>query len=442
MRFQALLALAITAACARPGLANPLTMFGAGARAASMGGAHTAGARDSSANFYNPALLASLPTLEVDLSYRAARPDLRLNDKDLGVDVARGTQLSVAVPGEVAGVRLGAGVSVYLPDQHLMRIRSLSQTQPRFALYDNRPQRLFLAVNFGFAISNKLSIGGGLGYLTATSGVVTLTGRVGFPDANDSELVLDMDVDITTRAYPIAGVGYQATPWLRLGAAYRGEVQPVTDLSINIEGDIGAAMREPIVADASVNLRSISLSHFQPAEISLGAEAWLRKTLVVVADLSLHRWSRFSNPAAKLESALELGQFNEFLTPPEAASLAPANFHDILIPRVGVEWKTLERRQVTLHSRAGYAYEPSPAPEQVGVTNFVDNDKHTASMGLGLSLHDWTEILLEPLSLDLSLAATRLARRDHQKISPVDPVGDYHSEGWVWQVGVTNRMRF
>lgn len=442
MKFAPVVAFGISLACAHVAAANPLTMFGSGARASSMGGAHTAGARDSSANFYNPALLATLPSLELDLSYRVARPDLRLNDNDVGVDAARGTEISVAVPGDVAGVRLGVGVSVYLPDQHLMRIRSLSQTQPRFALYDNRPQRLFLAVNFGFAITDALSIGGGLGYLTATSGGVTLTGRVGFPDANDSNLVLDMDVDITTRAYPIAGVAYQLKPWLRLGAAYRGEVQPVTDLSIDIEGDIGAAMRDPIVADAAVNLRSISLSHFQPAEISLGLEAWLRESLVVVADLSLHRWSGFENPAAQLESALELGQFNEFLTPPLPASLAAANYHDILIPRIGVEWRTLHRRHTTLHSRAGYSYEPSPAPEQIGVTNFVDNDKHTASLGLGLSLRDWTSIFLEPLSLDLSFAATKLARRDHQKLSPVDPVGDYHSEGTVWQVGITSRLRF
>tara|TARA_R110002096_G_scaffold16898_14_gene58183 strand:+ start:21133 stop:22461 length:1329 start_codon:yes stop_codon:yes gene_type:complete len=442
MRCKSLVALALAMASASPAVANPLTMFGAGARAASMGGAHTAGARDSSANFYNPALLATLPTLEIDLSYRIANPKLRLNDKDLGVDVARGSQISVAVPGEVAGIKLGAGVSVYLPDQQLMRIRSLSQSQPRFALYDNRPQRLFLSVNFGFAINEKLSVGGGLGYLTATSGGVTLTGRVGFPNANDSDLVLDMDVDITTRAYPVAGIGYQATPWLRLGAAYRGGVQPITDLSIDIEGDIGAAMRDPIVADAAVNLRSISLSHFQPAEFSLGAEAWLRETFVVVADLSLHRWSGFANPAAQLESALELGQFNEFLTPPEPSSLAPANYHDILIPRVGVEWRALHRRHTTLHTRAGYSYEPSPAPEQIGITNFVDNDKHTASLGLGLSLRDWTKIFLEPLSLDLSFAATQLARRNHQKLSPVDPVGDYHSDGTVWQLGVTSRLRF
>ncbi len=422
--------------------ANPLTMFGSGARGASMGGALTAGARDGSANFYNPALLATIPNLEIDLSYRAARPDLRLNGEDVGVDVARGTQISVAVPGEIAGHRIGAGVSAYVPDQQLMRIRSLSQTQPRFALYDNRAQRLYINVNLSVAIGDKLSIGGGLSYLAATSGGVTLEGRVGFPDANDSELVLDMDVDITTNPYPVGGIAYQLKPWLRIGAAFRGEVQPVTDLRIDIVGDIGSAGREPIVSNAAVNLRSISLSHFQPAEFSLGAEAWLRTGLVVVADLSLHRWSRFANPAARLESALELGQFNEFVTPPAAASLAPVNYHDILIPRIGLEWLALDRRHVALHSRAGYSFEPSPAPEQIGLTNFVDNDKHTISAGLGLSLQDWTDVFLEPLSFDLSLAATSLVRRDHQKLSPVDPVGDYHSDGTVWQLAATSRFRF
>ncbi|MCP4443829.1 MAG: hypothetical protein GY811_00605 [Myxococcales bacterium] len=422
--------------------ANPLSMFGAGARGAAMGGAHTAGARDGSANFYNPALLATLSTLEIDMSYRLARFDLRLNGKDLGVDVARGTHFSVVVPGRIAGTVVATGVSAYVPDQQLMRIRSLSERQPRFALYDNRAQRLYINVNFGVALGEKFSVGGGLAYLAATSGGVTLEGRVGFPDANDSELVLDMDVDITSNAYPVGGIAYQIRPWLRLAAAFRGEVQPITDLGIDILGDIGAEGREPIVSDAAVNLRSVSLSHFQPAEFSVGAEAWLGESLVVVADLGYVRWSRFANPASNLESALELGQFNEFLTPPAAASLAEVNYHDVLIPRIGAEWRASDGPHVTVHTRAGYSYEPSPAPEQIGLTNFVDNDKHTLSAGLGLSLEDWSGVFLEPLSVDLSLAATTLAGRDHRKLSPVDPVGDYHSDGTVWQAIVTSRLRF
>lgn len=421
--------------------ANPLTMYGSGARGVGMGGAHTAAARDSSANFYNPALLARLPNLEIDLGYRYTAPDLRLNDRSLGVDSARGTRLSVAMPGRIGPVRMGAGLSVYLPDQQLMRIRSLSQGQPRFALYDNRAQRLFLMASGAVAIGDKLSIGGGVGYLTATSGTVILRGRIGFPDASDSDLRLAMDVDVKSLVYPSIGIAYQLTPWLRVAAAYKGGVQPTTDLSVKIEGDVGAAMRDPIVEDAVVHLRTVSLAHFQPAELSVGIEAYLRPDLVVAADLVFHRWSEFRNPAALLTSELELGQFNEFLKVPEAALLTPANYHDILLPKVGIEWLAHRSYSQDLYTRLGYSYEPSPAPEQVGITNFVDNDKHTAAIGVGLTLHSFAAFVA-PLSLDASFAVTHLPERAHRKLSPIDPVGDYRSSGVIWQFFGTTRFRF
>ncbi len=422
--------------------ANPYDMFGAGARAASMGGAHTAAANDSSANYYNPALLARLPNLEIDFGYRIAVPDLRLNDRSLDVDAARGARISLAMPGRVGIIPLGVGVSVYLPDQQITRNRSLSQGQPRFSLYDNRAQRLFLSVNAGFAIGDKLSVGGGLSYLTSTKGNVQLAGRVGFPDAEDSDLLLAMDIDVRSLVYPVAGVAYQLRPWLRIAAAYRGGAQPVSDLAVDIEGDIGAADLEPIVADAAVNLHSIALSHYQPAVVSMGLDASISAALRLAIDLSFQRWSTYENPASKLDTVLELGQFQEFIEPTPPALLAPASFHDILIPRIGLEYRLFQSEENLLEGRAGYSYEPSPAPEQIGATNFADNNKHTTSVGMGLTTRLWPTVLLQPLSFDASFALTSLRARSHRKISPVDTVGDYRSDGSIWQFALTTRTRF
>ncbi len=427
--------------------ANPLDMFGSGARGASMAGAQTAATNDASANFYNPARLATIDGTEIDIEYRYAVPRLRLNGKDLGVDVARGTRLAIAIPGTLFGMKIASGVSAYLPDQALTRIRSLSEQQPRFVLYDNRPQRLFLGVNFAVSVSKKLSVGGGLGYLTATQGVVTLQGRVGFPDASNSDLALAIDVDVTTLAYPVAGFAYQLRPWFRVAGRYRGGVQPTTDLAVNIEGDIGAEGLEPIVADAKVQLRSISLSHFQPTELSAGIDALLTPAFRLAFDVSYYRWSEFANPASRLQSAFELGQFTELLQPPEETVLALTSFHDILVPRIGIEWLAYRGKSESgtlsdWFARAGYSFEPSPAPEQIGSTNFIDNDKHTSSLGLGLTLKDYSSILVRPISFDASFAHTRLAERSHRKLSPVDRVGDVLSSGSVWQFIATSKMKF
>jgi long-chain fatty acid transport protein len=117
-------------------------------------------------------------------------------------------------------------------------------------------------------------------------------------------------------------------------------------------------------------------------------------------------------------------------------------FHDTFSTRIGFEWLAAERRHTTWRLRGGYAYEPSPAPEQRGETNFVDNDKHTFSAGLGVQVRDVSKILLRPFDLDFYFAATWLPEREHSKLSPVDPVGDYVSRGYVLAGGMATKWRF
>ena len=87
---------------------------------------------------------------------------------------------------------------------------------------------------------------------------------------------------------------------------------------------------------------------------------------------------------------------------------------------------------LTLHLRAGYAYEPSPVPPQRGRTNFVDCDKHTFATGVGLMFHGMEALLPQPLELDLAFQAVQLAERTTTKTDPADPIGDYRATGaWI-----------
>jgi long-subunit fatty acid transport protein len=112
------------------------------------------------------------------------------------------------------------------------------------------------------------------------------------------------------------------------------------------------------------------------------------------------------------------------------------------VPRLGVEWLAASSTDRALRLRGGLAYEPSPAPEQVGETNLIDNDKVTASLGAGLELPHLGDIVPRPFNLDGFVSFTRLSPRDHHKISPVDAVGDYRSSGHVLAAGITTRWRF
>ncbi|MEM9494303.1 MAG: hypothetical protein AAGC55_34475, partial [Myxococcota bacterium] len=155
------------------------------------------------------------------------------------------------------------------------------------------------------------------------------------------------------------------------------------------------------------------------------------------------RWSAFRNPAAEVIIDLDIGDlFEDLIELPEATPLPDPGFRDILIPHLGVEWRAFEADRARVDVRAGYVYEPSPAPEQIAESNFIDNGKHTVSLGAGVTVRRYSTILLRPLSLDAFAAVTVLPSRDHAKLSAADPVGDYRSDGVVWQAGLSSRWRF
>ncbi len=435
----------IALAAPRHGAANPLDHFGFGARAASMAGAQTASTDDTGANYYNPAALATFDTIRFDLGYQIAVPSLRINDQDLRVDSSRGFSIGLAVPGRIGPrgiIKLAIGGGLFIPDQQITRVRSVASDQPRFVLYDNRPQRMFLGANVAVSIADVVFLGGGIAYLSSTAGAVTLDGRLGFPIAEDSQFDIAIDVDLKTIRYAQLGALVRAADWLRLGASFRDEFQLEVAQAVIIQGQIGSP-EMPIVEDAFLHVESLSQDLFQPAELTVGAAVDIGARWMVSGDLSFHRWSRFQNPAAKIDLELDAGMFNDMIDLPDEPPTFPApNFHDIYVPRLGVEYLAEETSARKVHLRGGYAYEPSPAPEQTGENNFVDNDKHTVSFGVGYTMFDVGSILLQPLSIDAFAAITFLPERTHRKESPVDPVGDYRADGAIAQVGLQTRWRF
>ena len=417
--------------------ANPADAYGFGARAQSMAGAQVASADGASAAYYNPALLAASPDIRIDVGYQLAVPRLTVDGHDTGVVASRGLALGLAVPGQLLGARLAVGAGLFLPDQHITRTRTLASAQPRFALYDNRPQRLFLAANLAVRLPRGVYLGAGIAYMSSTQGTVALDGVVGFPDPNVSQLQLAIDVDLKTIRYPQAGAAWEALPWLTLGASYRGGFRLDIDQTFDITGDVGTPGATPVVPDGSLHLRSRAQDLFQPAQATVGAAARLTPRWMVAFDLGWHRWSVFENPAAKIDLGLDLGPFQDLVDIPPQEPLPAPHYHDIAVPRVGVEHTRGDTRW-----RAGYRYEPSPAPPQRGATNFIDNDKHTLALGAGIDKLGLGGIILKPISFDVALDVTWLPARDHHKILAADPIGDYRSTGVIVAGSVMSRWRF
>jgi long-chain fatty acid transport protein len=309
-------------------------------------------------------------------------------------------------------------------------------------MYDNRPQCLFMGTNLALELGSRWAVGVGLAYLSKAAGTLDLTGRVGLPVPEDSDLALDIDFDIEAVDYLQAGVMFHAASFLDLGASYRGEYVFRFAQTFAIHGDVGAPMGDPVVKDGFFALDSVALDLFQPEQWSLGFALRVTRRLLVAGDVTYERWSRFENPSAQIKIDYDLGSFNDMVHIPPSPPLPAPGFHDVFVPRVGLEWRAARTRHTTWDARAGYAYEPTPVPEQRYESNFVDNDKHTFSVGLGVAIAGVTDVLPLPFDVDLYAATTFLPERAHRKIAVDDPIGDYVSKGTVLQVGLGTRWHF
>ncbi|PKN54594.1 MAG: hypothetical protein CVU56_25745 [Deltaproteobacteria bacterium HGW-Deltaproteobacteria-14] len=413
-----------------------------GSRGIALGGAYGALASDFSANYYNPAGLATGDDLRLEVGYLWVDPSLELNGGDLDVDGVHGLQGGLVLPGRLFGHRVGLSLAIYLPDDRLTRVRALPERQPRFALYDNRPQRIVLTTSAAFeAVPDLLYLGLGLTYLSDTGGRLDIAGVVDLQDAGGTTLISGVDVTFEAVRYASAGLLLTPGDHLRVGVTFRDAFDLALDIGLVVRGDIviDGASEAPstIVEDAALTVISRNSNLFSPRQLALSF-AWVEPTWTVACDLTWLQWSGFESPTSHLTVELDAGTLP--LSIPKTPPPGPPGFHDILVPRFGAEVTVVDTPQVGLTLRAGYFYEPSPAPAQPGRTNYVDSDKHGLSFGLGLRLSELTDVFPKPLLLDAALLWIALPARTYTKNDPADPVGDYVASGSF--VGFSTTLSF
>ncbi|RLB57646.1 MAG: hypothetical protein DRI90_17760, partial [Deltaproteobacteria bacterium] len=168
-------------------------------------------------------------------------------------------------------------------------------------------------------------------------------------------------------------------------------------------------------------------------------------------------WSGYVSPTAELKALLEVeppeGIPVELPDQPAPTQIVPPAFKDRFVPRVGVEYVAgsfgsprkvhgAERALVQLPVRLGYAYEPSPVPDQVGISNLIDSDRHTLTVGAGITLNRLIEELPGAIHLDFHGAFTLLPARTVLKDNPADFMGDYSASGSVFGGGGSLKVVF
>lgn len=424
---------------------NPADTFGLGSRSTAMGGAVSASVTDFSANYYNPSGLALARGTDLSVGYMAVEQHLSMNGADSRVDPVHGVVGGAVARGEVLGMPFAFGLATHLPNDRLSRARTVRLDQPRFILYDNRPQLLYLSTNLAFSPAPWLAIGGGVTFLAATRGSFNITGTAVLPDSlgrrseYDSQLRHEVDADLTAVRYPEAGVTVRPADWLALALVYRGQARVNLEISALLDGDVDAGL---LTVPATYTLVSRTVNIFVPQQAVLGASVHPLEGLELGLDLTWVDWSSYESPVSRTATELDVPLTSLLPPPTKPSPEIDPGFLGRIVPRLGVEYRWKVAAAFELPLRAGYVYERSPVPEQRGQTNFVDMDRHLLSLGVGVVWKEPGEVLPGDLRLDAHVMYGILPTRVTLKDSPADFTGDYRASGDMLGLGATLSVGF
>lgn len=125
----------------------------------------------------------------------------------------------------------------------------------------------------------------------------------------------------------------------------------------------------------------------------------------VALGLAYERWSDFPGLLAQTVSC-----------PPERPNCAGAPpprlaLEDTWAPHLAAVWALALSAHANAKLRAGYSYEPSPAPNQTDVRNVLDNSRHVLGLGYGVAL----SAPLVPVHGDFACQLSELVSRTQQK---------------------------
>ncbi|RME56130.1 MAG: hypothetical protein D6795_01970, partial [Deltaproteobacteria bacterium] len=334
--------------------------------------------------------------------------------------IGSGTSIPV---GGIFARRLAVGFGIYLPLDKLVTVGSIAVNEPDFYQYHDFGQRLALYAAAAYEILPSLSIGIGAEILASAEGPASLG-----IDAERFEITSRrLEFDVFPRAAPTAGIQFRPFSSLSLGLSFRSEM--VLDFSLPITVVIPGEAGEELVLQAFDNS---ARTFFTPNQATFGIGYAVGGGWLIAADLVWMDWSKAYDPGVMVQLTLD----DTFIIGTEEEELG---FHDIVVPRIGIEYTAGEH--VAL--RAGYQFQASPVPDQTTPeSNLIDPDKHIFSAGMAFSLAEvfcWKPI---PLTIDLAFQYQYLPERVTNKVDPEDPIGAYSAAGSLTTFSISARTRF
>lgn len=358
-----LFALSVSAAA----LGSPQEVVGFGYRSVGMGTTGAAVGEGVDTIYANPALLSISRDMQLQLGIFGASFDLHADGAGLGAlpsyPALQSTTIGGVLPLPFGGIlkdRVVVGIGFLTPFEIVVRGRILYPEKPQYLIAD-RVQAVAVQAAVGLDIGYGIRIGGGFAASAALTGSVVVaedaSGRIG---------TTVEDTLVATYA-PIVGAAYDIGDEYRVGLSFRGELDGQFNVVISAE-DLGEIKIPPL------NISGVA--QYDPWQIA--AEfARISGDWRLAVGATYKHWAAYPGPADATVRCPE-DTTCEALVPPDPG------FSPTVAPRAGAEY-VFSFPDAALGIRAGYAFEPTPAPEQTGRTSFFDNHRSILSLGWGLS---------------------------------------------------------
>ena len=401
---------------------NVLQTFGAGSRASSMAGAYSSISNDPNSQYYNPASMAfgvrSFSYSTIDTRDRLKAPgEIAIEgggSQTYGeIDYANSFGNAVAFSFPMSS-RLTIGLAGYVPFSNLLNFSGEDAFAPQYVMYLSRNERPVFNVNAAWRVLGGLSLGVGCFISQNISGA---TGLYIVPNEGQKPSYATLNMRIKSAPYASIGVlvrvfeilGFSGTQFLDVGISYKQEAKYKARFSANTNLKIMST------TNLEFNAILSSIPYYDPEIIGVGISAGERERYIFSLDLSIERYSGFKSQFISLE-----GNFENIL---------PAvDFRDRVVLRSGAEYR-YDLRPLPIFLRAGFAWVPTPVPDQTGDGNLLDCDKYIYSVGAGTVIQGNTFFIHSPLSLDFHYQYHFLKDRMIVKNDP-GSIG-YHDGGYV-----------
>lgn len=375
------------------------SVFGIGPRTRAWVGAGASQAAGYESAFQNPAALALESDVALSAGYgvestwlysqRGSDPERRFDAEPRG-----NTLLGFTLPLGVLGQRFVLGFASSSPGGSVARADLPLAEQPQFPLLLSRQQAVDFDLALGVRPVRFLALGVGLRALATLVGSAEV-------DQTKSATTTKVSDALEPALAPSAGVSAFFGPKATLALVLRAPLRADFDIRLKAV-DLGATQLPPL------NLAGVA--HYDPLAVQLEYAQRLGSFEAMVGAV----YQRFKSTPALLPRTVSC--------PPErpacqALDASSPGFHDTVDLHFAVTLSLSLSRSAEAKLRAGYAFVPSPAPEQTGAENLLDNGRHRFGLGYGIALKG----PLPPLALDGAITVDELVPRTHHKSPEVAP---------------------